>query len=104
MAFHFHQEHHYYNHSENDICKCQCYATRPQHTSLPALDRFIKPLKEKRFIVVKQCVTITGTVVWTYYFNDDGDANFNVALDAPYKNILAAGNYDVKYVLYNKPP
>ena len=79
-------------------------ATRPQQTCLPALDRFIKPLKEKRFIVVKQCVTITGTVVWTHYFNDDGDANFNVALDAPYKNMLAPGNYDVKYVTHNKPP
>jgi len=79
-------------------------ATRPQQTCLPALDRFIKPLKEKRFIVVKQCVTITGTVVWTHYFNDDGDANFNVALDAPYKNMLAPGNYDVKYIPHNKPP
>jgi hypothetical protein len=78
-------------------------ATVPQQTCLPALDRFIKPLKEKRFIVVKQCVTITGTVVWTHYFNDDGDANFNVALDAPYKNMLAPGNYDVKYVPHNKP-
>ncbi|HET7283383.1 MAG TPA: hypothetical protein VFI70_01740 [Nitrososphaeraceae archaeon] len=78
-------------------------ATVPLHTCLPALDRFIKPLKEKRFIVVKQCVTITGTVVWTHYFNDDGDANFNVALDAPYKNMLAPGNYDIKYVPHNKP-
>jgi hypothetical protein len=79
-------------------------ATRLQQTCLPALDRFIKPLKEKRFIIVKQCVTITGTVVWTHYFNDDGDANFNVALDAAYKNMLAPGNYDVKYVPHNKPP
>ena len=79
-------------------------ATVPQQTCLPTIDRFIKPLKEKRFIVVKQCVTITGTVVWTHYFNDDGDANFNVALDAPYKNMLAPGNYDVKYVTHNKPP
>lgn len=79
-------------------------ATPPQQTCLQELDRFIKPLKEKRFIVVKQCVTITGTVVWTHYFNDDGDANFNVALDTPYKNMLAPGNYDVKYVPHNKPP
>lgn len=78
-------------------------ATPPRQTCLPALDRFIKSLKEKRFIVVKQCVTITGTVVWTHYFNDDGDANFNVALDTPYKNMLAPGNYDVKYVSHNKP-
>jgi hypothetical protein len=79
-------------------------ATPPRQTCLPALDRFIKPLKEKRFIVVKQCVTITGTVVWKHYFNDDGDANFNVALDTPYKNMLATGNYDAKYVPHNKPP
>ena len=78
-------------------------ATPPRQTCLPELDRFIKPLKEKRFIVVKQCVTITGTVVWTHYFNDDGDANFNVALDTPYRNMLAAGNYDLKYVPHNKP-
>ena len=30
---------------------------------------------------MKQCVTITGRVVWTNYFNDDGDANFLVVLD-----------------------
>ncbi len=70
---------------------------------LPDLNRFILQPKEARFTVIKQCVTITGTVVWTHYFNDDGDANFNVALDATYKGMLAPGNYDNKYVLHNKP-
>lgn len=79
-------------------------ASTPRQPCLTTLDHFIKPIKEQRFIVVKQCVTVTGTVVWTHYFNDDGDANFNVALDAPYKGMLAPGNYDVKYVPHNKPP
>jgi hypothetical protein len=79
-------------------------ASTPRQTCLTTLDHFIKPVKEKRFIIVKQCVTVTGTVVWTHYFNDDGDANFNVALDAPYKGMLAPGNHDVKYVPHNKPP
>jgi hypothetical protein len=79
-------------------------ASTPHQPCLTTLDHFIKPIKEQRFIVVKQCVTVTGTVVWTHYFNDDGDANFNVALDAPYKGMLAPGNYDVKYVPHNKPP
>lgn len=60
---------------------------------LPDLSRFILPLKEARFTVIKQCVTITGRVVWTHYFNDDGDANFNVILDPPYKNMLGPGSY-----------
>jgi hypothetical protein len=79
-------------------------ASTPRQPCSTTLDHFIKPIKEQRFIVVKQCVTVTGTVVWTHYFNDDGDANFNVALDAPYKGMLAPGNYDVKYVPHNKPP
>jgi hypothetical protein len=79
-------------------------ASTQHQTCLPALDHFIKPIKEKRFVIVKQCVTVTGTVVWTHYFNDDGDANFNVALDTPYKGMLAPGNYDVKYVPHNRPP
>jgi len=79
-------------------------ASTPRQPCSTTLDHFIKPIKEQRFIVVKQCVTVTGTVVWTHYFNDDGDANFNVALDLPYKGMLAPGNYDVKYVPHNKPP
>lgn len=60
---------------------------------LPQLDRFIKIEKESRFTVVKQCITVTGTVLWTNYFNEDGDANFNVRLDPQYKNMLAPGSY-----------
>ena len=60
---------------------------------LPELSRFILPPKEARFAVIKQCVTITGKVVWTNYFNEDGDANFNVVLDPPYKNMLGPGSY-----------
>ncbi|MFZ0893078.1 MAG: hypothetical protein WAZ77_01125, partial [Candidatus Nitrosopolaris sp.] len=38
---------------------------------LPELSRFILPPKEARFTVIKQCVTVTGRVVWTHYFNND---------------------------------
>ena len=60
---------------------------------LPELSRFILPIKEARFTVIKQCVTVTGRVVWTHYYNNDGDANFNVVLDLPYKNMLGPGSY-----------
>ncbi len=60
---------------------------------LPQLNKFILPLKEARFTVIKQCVTVTGRVVWTHYFNNDGDANFNIVLDPPYKNMLGPGSY-----------
>jgi hypothetical protein len=60
---------------------------------LPELSRFILPPKEARFTVIKQCVTVTGRVVWTHYYNNDGDANFNVVLDLPYKNMLGPGSY-----------
>jgi hypothetical protein len=59
---------------------------------LPELSRFILPPKEARFTVIKQCVTVTGRVVWTHYFNNDGDANFDVVLDTPYKNMLGPGS------------
>ena len=71
---------------------------------LPELSRFILPPKEARFTVVKQCVTITGRVVWTHYFNDDGDANFNVVLDPAYKNMLGPGSYGkVFFTKYGVP-
>ncbi len=60
---------------------------------LPPLSKFILPLKEARFTVIKQCLTVTGRVVWTHYFNNDGDANFNIILDPPYKNMLGPGSY-----------
>src|SRR5215831_7006537 len=67
--------------------------TRLGTPCLPELSKFILPPKEARFTVIKQCVTVTGTVVWKHYFNDDGDANFNVVLDPPYKNMLGPGSY-----------
>jgi len=60
---------------------------------LPQLDHFILPPKEARFTVIRQCITVTGTVVWVHYFNVDGDANFNIILDPPYKNMLGPGSY-----------
>jgi hypothetical protein len=60
---------------------------------LPQLDHFILPPKEAKFTLIKPCVTVTGTVVWVHYFNSDGDANFNVVLDPPYKNMLGPGSY-----------
>ena len=60
---------------------------------LPDLSKYILPPKETRFTVVKECVTVTGRVVWTHYFNNDGDANFNVVLDPPYANMLGPGSY-----------
>ena len=67
--------------------------TRQGTPCLPELSKFILPPKEARFTVINQCVTVTGRVVWTHYFNDDGDANFNVVLDPPYKNMLGPGSY-----------
>jgi hypothetical protein len=67
--------------------------TRLGTPCLPELSKFILPPKEARFTVIKECVTVTGRVVWTHYFNDDGDANFNVVLDPAYKNILGPGSY-----------
>jgi len=69
---------------------------------LPQLDHFILPPKEARFTVIRQCITVTGTVVWVHYFNVDGDANFNVVLDSPYKNMLGPGSYS--NVFANKYP
>lgn len=60
---------------------------------LPQLDHFILPPKQAKFTRIKPCVTVTGTVVWVHYFNSDGDANFNVVLDPPYKNMLGPGSY-----------
>jgi hypothetical protein len=60
---------------------------------LPGLSKYILPPKEARFTVIKECITVTGRVVWTHYFNNDGDANFNVVLDPPYENMLGPGSY-----------
>jgi hypothetical protein len=76
--------------------------TRLHTPCIPELNQFILPPKEARFTVIKQCVTITGTVVWTNYFNEDGDANFNVVLDPQYKDMLGPGSYSE--VFANKYP
>jgi hypothetical protein len=60
---------------------------------LPGLKKYILPPKEAKFTIIKECVTVTGTVVWVHYFNSDGDANFNVVLDSPYNNMLGPGSY-----------
>ena len=66
---------------------------------IPEISKFIKPQKESRFTIIKPCVTVTGKVSWTHYFNDDGDANFNVVLDSPYKDMLGPGNYGQAFAL-----
>jgi hypothetical protein len=65
----------------------------------PYLDRFVmnSPIvslsNAPRFLIQAQCVTIVGTVSWTHYFNEDGDANFNVVPDPPYRKYMSAGNF-----------
>ena len=71
---------------------------------LPQLSKFITPPLEARFTVIKQCVTVTGRVSWTHYFNGDGDANFNVVLDPPYKNMLGPGSYSQVFVNHYGSP
>ena len=67
-------------------------------TCKPYLDRFVMnfPLKgygnASRFLVQAQCVTIVGNVTWTHS-NIDGDANFNVVPDPPYRKFMSAGNF-----------
>jgi hypothetical protein len=65
----------------------------------PYLDRFVmnSPIvslsNAPRFLIQAQCVTIVGTVSWTHYFNEDGDANFNVVPDPPYRKYMSSGNF-----------
>ncbi|MGN6629066.1 MAG: hypothetical protein ACTHKJ_04220, partial [Candidatus Nitrosocosmicus sp.] len=67
-------------------------------TCKPYLDRFVMnfPLKgydnASRFLVQAQCVTIIGNVTWTH-LNPDGDSNFNVVPDPPYRKFMRSGNY-----------
>ena len=66
------------------------------------LNDFILPAKEARFIILDPCITVSGTVVWTNYFNADGDANFNVVLDPQYKDMLGPGQFGQEFFLkYN---
>jgi hypothetical protein len=65
------------------------------------LNSFIKPLKEQRFTIIADCVKVAGILTWTNYFNEDGDANFNLMLDPQYAGMLGPGNYgrifEIKY-------
>jgi hypothetical protein len=64
------------------------------------LSDFILPAKESRFIVLYPCVGVSGTVTSSKYFNDDGDASFNIVLDPPYnQNILSPGNLGPSFAL-----
>ena len=68
-------------------------------TCKPYLDRFVMNSQivslsnAPRFLIQAQCVTIVGTVSWTHYFNEDGDANFNVVPNPPYRKYMSAGNF-----------
>ena len=70
---------------QNQICKSY-------------LDRFVMnfPLhgygNASRFLIQAQCVTVVGNVSWTH-LNPDGDANFNVVPDPPYRKFMSAGNF-----------
>lgn len=57
------------------------------------LNDFILPAKEARFIILNPCITVSGTVIYTDYFNPDGYAKFNIALDSQYKSMLGPGQY-----------
>jgi hypothetical protein len=51
------------------------------------LNNFILPAKDARFIILNSCITLSGTVIYTDYFNPDGDANFSIVLDSQYKRL-----------------
>ncbi|NAL78842.1 hypothetical protein [Nitrososphaera sp. AFS] len=61
------------------------------------LNDFILPAKEARFIILNPCITVSGTIIYTDYFNPDGDANFNIVLDSQYKNMLGPGQYTTAF-------
>jgi hypothetical protein len=64
------------------------------------LNDFILPAKESRFIALYPCVRVSGTVTSSKYFNDDGDASFNLVLDPPYnQNMLSPGNLGPSFAL-----
>jgi hypothetical protein len=52
---------------------------------------FMKDLNTTRFIV-GNCITVTGKVTWTHYFNTDGDANFNLKPNSKYSSLLTPVN------------
>jgi hypothetical protein len=60
---------------------------------------FCQQRNEARFIIVNPSITVSGTVLWTNYFNEDGDANFNIILDPQYKDMLGLGQYSQVFFL-----
>ena len=80
-------------------------------TCKPYLDRFLMNLpfgkwgNFPRFKIMAPCITIIGNVTWTHYFNNDGDANFNVVPDPAYQKYLSPGNSAAYYkAKYPGPP
>ena len=50
-------------------------------------------LQPGRFKILNQCVTVTG-VVLTVQYEPDGDTEFSLALDPPYKNMVTQANFN----------
>jgi hypothetical protein len=46
-----------------------------------------------RFKILNQCVTVIG-VVLTVQYEPDGDTDFSLALDPPYKNMVIQANFN----------
>jgi hypothetical protein len=51
---------------------------------------------EDRLSVVKDCMTVTGTVM-SVTPEDDGDTHFDLALDAPYAKMLTSANFSAQH-------
>ena len=58
----------------------------------PSLWNFIAN-PQGRFKILNQCVTVTGTVLSVQY-EPDGDTDFPLALDSPYKNMVNQTNFN----------
>jgi hypothetical protein len=59
---------------------------------IPLLWKFIAN-PPGRFKILNQCVTVTG-VVLTVQYEPDGDTDFSLALDPPYKNMVTQANFN----------
>src|SRR5947209_17059296 len=46
-----------------------------------------------RFKILNQCITVTGKVLSVQY-EPDGDTDFPLALDSPYKNMVTKANFN----------
>jgi hypothetical protein len=58
----------------------------------PSLWKFIAN-PPGRFKILNQCVTVTGVVISVQY-EPDGDTDFSLALDLPYKNMVTQANFN----------